>query len=87
MCYFAAQYAAARTDSLFALGRIATLQGSIRTWYLPDALGSVRRTVSDVGVPLGVVNDEPWGILEAAPCANEPSRCTFLAGRLSDLSP
>jgi hypothetical protein len=30
----------------------------------PDALGSVRRTVTDAGVPLGVINYDSWGAPE-----------------------
>lgn len=37
------------TDSLFALGRIATLTSGVRTCSMADALGSVRRTVSVAG--------------------------------------
>ncbi|MBK9944977.1 MAG: RHS repeat-associated core domain-containing protein [Kouleothrix sp.] len=57
--------AAARTDYLYGLQRLAALQSSVRTWYVADALGSVRRTVTDAGVPLGVVQYDPWGSVES----------------------
>jgi RHS repeat-associated protein len=56
--------AAARTDYFYGLGRLASLNGSTKTWYAADALGSVRRTVTDAGVPLGVINYDPWGTPE-----------------------
>jgi RHS repeat-associated protein len=56
---------ATRTDYLYGLSRLATQTSSVRTWYVSDALGSVRRTVSDAGVPLGVVTYDPWGSVES----------------------
>jgi len=47
---------AAPTDYLYGLNRLASLNGSTKTWYATDALGSVRRTVADSGTPLGIVN-------------------------------
>jgi hypothetical protein len=47
---------ATRTDYLYGLTRLASLNGSTKTWYVADALGSVRRTVADSGTPLGIVN-------------------------------
>ena len=35
--------------------------GSDRTWYLGDALGSVRMTLDAAGVPLAGLNYDPWG--------------------------
>ena len=35
--------------------------GSDRTWYLGDALGSVRLTLDAAGVPLAGLNYDPWG--------------------------
>ncbi len=35
--------------------------GSDRTWYLGDALGSVRITLDAAGVPLAGLNYDPWG--------------------------
>jgi RHS repeat-associated protein len=57
--------AAARTDYLYGLNRLASLNGSVKTWYAADALGSVRRIVTDAGTPLGIVNYDPWGTPEA----------------------
>jgi RHS repeat-associated protein len=37
----------------------------VKTWYTADALGSVRRTVTDAGTPLGIVNYDPWGTPES----------------------
>jgi hypothetical protein len=56
--------AAARTDYLYGLNRLASLNSGVKTWYVSDALGSVRRTVTDAGVPLGVINYDPWGTPE-----------------------
>jgi hypothetical protein len=52
---------AAITDYIYGLNRLASLNGSIKTWYAADALGSVRRTVTDAGMPLGVINYDPLG--------------------------
>jgi RHS repeat-associated protein len=35
--------------------------GSARTWYVGDALGSVRMTLDDAGTALGSVGYDPWG--------------------------
>jgi RHS repeat-associated protein len=55
---------AAITDYLYGLSRLASLNSGVKTWYAADALGSVRRTVTDAGVPLGIVNYDPWGTPE-----------------------
>ena len=47
------------TKYLYGLDRLAAVAGSARTWYAADALGSVRRTLSDTGTPLGVVTYDP----------------------------
>src|SRR5262249_18020895 len=52
------------TDYLYGLNRLASLNGSAKTWYAADALGSLRRTVADAGTPLGTVNYDPWGTVE-----------------------
>src|SRR5881628_3379475 len=39
----------ATTDYLYGVTRLAAVSGSTRTWYVGDALGSVRQTVSDTG--------------------------------------
>jgi hypothetical protein len=38
---------------LYGLERLAAQTGSHRTWYVGDALGSVRLTLDDAGEPLG----------------------------------
>jgi hypothetical protein len=43
--------AAARTDYIYGLNRLSSLNGSTKIWYVADALGSVRRTMTDVGTP------------------------------------
>ncbi|HEY3231835.1 MAG TPA: hypothetical protein VGJ87_21575, partial [Roseiflexaceae bacterium] len=53
------------TKYLYGLDRLASVAGSARTWYAADALGSVRRTLSDTGTPLGIVNYDPWGAPQA----------------------
>jgi len=53
------------TDYLYGASRLASLSSSVKTWYLGDALGSVRRTVADSGSVLGAVNYDPWGQLES----------------------
>jgi RHS repeat-associated protein len=55
---------AAITDYIYGLNRLASLNGSTKTWYAADALGSVRQTVTDAGLLLGVVNYDPWGTPE-----------------------
>jgi len=60
----------ARHTSAQGAGRAAPAQrtpltSGAKTWYAADALGSVRRTVSDAGTPLGiVVTYDPWGTPE-----------------------
>ncbi|MBK9944711.1 MAG: RHS repeat-associated core domain-containing protein [Kouleothrix sp.] len=56
---------ATRTDYLYGANRIATQTSNVRTWYVADALGSVRRTVSDAGVPQGSISYDPWGTVES----------------------
>lgn len=55
----------ATTDYLYGRDRLAFVAGSTRTWYGTDALGSVRQTLTDSGVPLSVVNYDPWGTSES----------------------
>jgi RHS repeat-associated protein len=52
------------TNYLYGAARLASLSGSTRTWYAADALGSVRRTLSDTGTPNAPVNYDPWGTPE-----------------------
>ena len=44
---------AAITYYLYGLNRQVSLNGSTKTWYTADALGSVRRTVMDAGCRWG----------------------------------
>ncbi len=39
------------TKYLYGLDRLAAVAGSARTWYVGDALGSVRMTLDDAGAP------------------------------------
>jgi YD repeat-containing protein len=39
----------ATTDYLYGMDRLAAVDGSNRTWYVGDALGSVRMTLDDAG--------------------------------------
>jgi len=60
----------ARHTSAQGAGRAAPAQrtpliSGVKTWYAADALGSVRRTVTNAGTPLGVVNYDPWGMPES----------------------
>src|SRR5207244_2161822 len=51
----------ATTDYVYGTERLAAVAGSTRTWYVGDALGSVRLTLDDAGAPLSRVNYDPWG--------------------------
>jgi YD repeat-containing protein len=55
---------AAATNYLYGAARLASLSGTTRTWYAADGLGSVRRTLSDTGLPNAPVNYDPWGTPE-----------------------
>ena len=52
----------ASSHYLYGLERLAALSGSTRSWYAADALGSVRRTLTDSGVPGSVIHYDPWGL-------------------------
>jgi RHS repeat-associated protein len=54
----------ATTNYLYGIDRFAAVSGSTRTWYQPDALGSVRLTMNDTGAALGRANYDPWGTVE-----------------------
>jgi YD repeat-containing protein len=49
------------TDYIYGLNRIASLNGSTKTWYVADALGSVRRTVADNGTAARDYQLRPMG--------------------------
>ncbi len=50
--------------------RLFAQQGSsARTWYATDALGSVRATLNDAGVPQAVAGYDAWGVLQSAAIA------------------
>ena len=51
----------ATTNYLYGLERLASVSGTMRTWYTGDALGSVRRTLSDTGATGGTFAYDPWG--------------------------
>lgn len=53
------------TGYLYGLERLAALSGSTRTWYAADALGSVRRTLADSGIPNPPIFYDPWGTVES----------------------
>ncbi len=55
----------ATADYLYGLDRLAAQSGSAKTWYVGDALGSVRMTLDDAGASLGAVNYDPWGTVES----------------------
>jgi RHS repeat-associated protein len=52
------------TNYLYGLDRLAAQAGSTKTWYVGDALGSVRLTLDNSGIPVGLVNYDPWGTPE-----------------------
>jgi len=41
--------------------RLYAQTGATTTWYASDALGSLRRTLSDTGVPGVPLSYDPWG--------------------------
>src|SRR5512145_2872893 len=49
--------------------RLFAQQGSARSWYLGDALGSVRATVSSTGAVLAMTGYDPWGTVQGSPIA------------------
>ena len=51
----------ATTSYLYGLERLASVSGTTRTWYTGDALGSVRRTLSDTGATGSTFAYDPWG--------------------------
>lgn len=52
---------------LYGRERLATVQDSVRTWDLPDALGSVRLAVDDTGTPVvaTALSYTPFGVPES----------------------
>jgi hypothetical protein len=63
-----------RTDYIYGLNRLASLNSGVKTWYAADALGSVRRTVTNAGgtrsIPAFVsewivTRNTPEGVLDA----------------------
>lgn len=49
------------TNYLYGLERLASVSGSTKTWYGTDALGSVRQTTTNTGLPLDTFSYDPWG--------------------------
>jgi len=70
----------ATTAYLYGANRLAAVSGSTRTWYMDDALGSVRGTLSESGVPGGSVNYDPWG----TPEGGTPPATFGFTGELQD---
>jgi RHS repeat-associated protein len=70
------------TDYLYGRERLAATTGAAKTWYLGDALGSVRLTANDLGLPLTTVNYDPWGTPEAGA---QPTTFGF-TGELQDVA-
>ncbi|GAB4199358.1 MAG: hypothetical protein OHK0022_19520 [Roseiflexaceae bacterium] len=59
------QTGSSRASFLYGLGRLAVQQHSgARSWFIGDALGSVRQTLSDSSTLLGSVAYDPWGKVE-----------------------
>ena len=53
------------THYLYGQERLASVLSGTRTWYVTDALGSVRQTLNNSGAVLGTVNYDPWGTVES----------------------
>ncbi|MFL5802178.1 MAG: hypothetical protein ACJ8CR_10610 [Roseiflexaceae bacterium] len=56
---------ATTTSSLYGLERLASRSSTPRTWYLDDALLSVRRTLNDSGVANPPIFYDPWDTVES----------------------
>jgi YD repeat-containing protein len=56
---------------LYGRERLASVEGSNRTWYVPDALGSVRATLNTAGDVLSTHRYDPYGTpqLGDQPCS------------------
>ena len=48
-------------NAVYGHERLFTQQGATRTWYVGDALGSVRMTLDGAGAVQGTVGYDPWG--------------------------
>ncbi|MCG8352203.1 MAG: RHS repeat-associated core domain-containing protein, partial [Chloroflexales bacterium] len=48
-------------NAIYGMDRLLTADGSAQTWYLGDALGSVRATLDGAGTVQGTVGYDPWG--------------------------
>jgi RHS repeat-associated protein len=46
---------------LYSHERLAAQAGGTTTWYAADALGSVRQTLGNAGIPLATASYDPWG--------------------------
>ncbi|MCG8351044.1 MAG: hypothetical protein MI924_25015, partial [Chloroflexales bacterium] len=46
---------------VYGMDRLMTDDGIAQTWYLGDALGSVRMTLNDSGSLQWTVGYDPWG--------------------------
>ena len=69
------------TNVFYGDERLALQRNTISTWYLTNALGSVRTTLNDVGVPVATVNYDAWGVPETAllGALASPANCTVVA--------
>ena len=45
----------------YGLDRLASVQGTTRTWQIPDALGSVRAQLTDAGMVVATQRYDAWG--------------------------
>lgn len=69
--------------------RLAISPSGTRTWYIADALGSVRQTLDDTGTPLATANYDPWGVPQGGQIApfgftgelQDPSGMVYLRAR------
>jgi hypothetical protein len=50
------------TNYLYGVERLATTSDGTRTWYIGDALGSVRQTLGDTGGAQSALSYDPWGV-------------------------
>ena len=61
------------TTYRYGLDRLASVQGTTRTWQIPDALGSVRAQLTDAGVVVATSRYDAWG----APRQSQQGRFGF----------
>jgi RHS repeat-associated protein len=49
------------TNYLYGLERLGAQSGGVTTWYVSDALGSLRQTIDNAGNPTARASYDPWG--------------------------